>query len=311
MGCSSSKDYSVDNIVSHQVHKIPPSSSSTLSQPLIDWRNYSSIWFYHPQEQAWVPAVIKKAKDETRTLTIYPVAGFESYIRDYSSLSVSLMNWRLCPAEPRVMKVKFDACMTTRMMVREKANESLVYALGSYAASKFDPNKCPQISYLSNDIELSLCQVPSCLDVWQYISDQESHRTFSLGEKVDVLVENFGIRGWTVGVIYRLKDHQFVEVAVETPKNGVIGIQTTWKQADGLFPKYQTRSYNPKKLPQVHQRVLFSGQPHVITDVYFNPDTRVVMGHIIADRTAIQPVSTIPDWQVYNLLPPKLIYQTS
>lgn len=212
------------------------------------------VMFYHPEFLCWVQSVVLRA--DLNNALIYPITGYEKIRRSQYSYSLSK---KFAHNEPILT-------VNNRMICITKIKAVL-------------PN-----TYCYNcdgSLDLSYDQLPrmSRYDAWirhakhRIIGHDYFIKTFGfssikfeLNEWVDLQIGNFGITGWTPGVVYEVNEMCY-RIAVETPDKGIIGICIDVENInDKIVSRYKSHSYDGVN-PKPHQMVMYKGEFNHIVDV--------------------------------------------
>jgi hypothetical protein len=219
-----------------------------------NFRPSEIVMFYHPELLCWIQSVVLRA-DSKNTL-IYPITGYEKIRRSQYSYSVSK---KITYNEPIITIDGRMICIT-----RIKASLPNTYCYDCDKSLDLSYNQIPRMSKYDTWISNAKHRINShsyFIKTFRFLSIK-----FKLNEWVDLQIGNFGITGWTPGIIYEV-DEMCYRIAVETPEKGIIGIYIATKYInDKIIGQYKSYSYDGIT-PKPHQMVMYNGEFSHIVDV--------------------------------------------
>lgn len=212
-----------------------------------------TILFYHPELLCWIQSIVLKA--DSKNAVIYPIMGFEKILRSQYSHSLSK---KYIPNEPIMTINKKMFCIS-----RIKAILPNKYCYDCDKSLDIHYDKIPRMSKYDTWIGYAKHQMTS--HDFLVRTYKSFGLKFSVGEWVDLQVGNFGITGWTSGIVYEV-DEMCYSVAVETPEKGIIGICILTGNHGQTIHHYKSNSYDGTN-PRPHQMVIYQDKLHHIVNV--------------------------------------------
>jgi hypothetical protein len=212
------------------------------------------VLFYHPELLCWIQSIILRA--DLKNAMIYPITGFEKIIKSQNS---HCLTKKCVPHEP-IMTINNRIYSVIKVM----ATIPNKYGYNNDKLINIDYDKIPRMSKYDTLIEMAKHQTISheyLLRIYKL-----SAIKFDVGEKVDLQIGNFGITGWTSGIVYDVNEICY-SVAVETPEKGIIGICIPTHCNTRMIYRYKSNSYDGT-IPRPHQMVMYKDKFHHIVDVY-------------------------------------------